>query len=91
VGALREPGQWRILVSDNGIGIDPAAHQRIFGMFQRLHSRHAYDGTGIGLAICERVVHRLGGQIGVDSTPGQGASFHFTVPDATGQTGSAEP
>ena len=91
VGALREPGRWRIVVSDNGIGIDPAAHQRIFGMFQRLHSRRAYDGTGIGLAICERVVHRLGGQIGVDSTPGQGASFHFTVPDATGHTGTAEP
>ena len=91
VGALHEPGQWRIRVSDNGIGIDPAGHRRIFGMFQRLHSRRAYDGTGIGLAICERVVHRLGGQIGVDSTPGQGASFHFTVPDATGHTGTTEP
>ncbi len=91
VGAVREPGQWRIRITDSGIGIDPAAHRRIFGMFQRLHSRSAYEGTGIGLAICERVVHRLGGQIGVDSTPGQGASFHFTVPDATGQPETAEP
>ncbi len=91
VGAVREPGQWRIRVSDNGIGIDPAAHRRIFGMFQRLHSRRTHEGTGIGLAICERVVQRLGGQIGVDSSPGQGASFHFTVPDATGHSGAAAP
>ncbi len=86
VGAVREPGQWRIRVTDNGIGIDPAAHQRIFDMFQRLHSRSAYEGTGIGLAICRRVVQRMGGQIGVDSTPGHGASFHFTVPDVIGHT-----
>ena len=91
VGAVREPGQWRIRVSDNGIGIDASAHRRIFGMFQRLHSRSAHAGTGIGLAICERVVQRLGGQIGVDSSPGQGASFHFTVPDDTGHSGTAAP
>jgi signal transduction histidine kinase len=91
VGAVREPGQWRIRVTDNGIGIDPTAHRRIFGMFQRLHSRSAYEGTGIGLAICERVVQRRSGQIGVDSSPGQGASFHFTVPDATGHSGDAAP
>ena len=82
VDASREAGFWRITVSDNGIGIDPKYFDRIFRMFQRLHQRPEHAGTGIGLAVCKRVVERHGGHIGVDSVPGQGSTFHFTLPDA---------
>jgi signal transduction histidine kinase len=65
----------RLWVEDNGIGIDPAQHSRIFEVFQRLHGEEKYPGTGIGLALVKKGVERMGGQVGVDSAPGQGSRF----------------
>jgi PAS domain S-box-containing protein len=79
VSVERQGAQWQVRVSDNGVGIDPKYHKRIFGVFKRLHGR-AISGTGIGLAICQRVVDRYGGRIWVESQVGQGATFYFTLP-----------
>ncbi|QLK25872.1 PAS domain S-box protein [Natrinema zhouii] len=80
VDAERRGREWVISVSDEGIGIDPDDQDRVFEVFQRLHSREEYSGTGIGLALCQRIIERHGGEIWVDSDPGEGATFSFTLP-----------
>lgn len=83
VGARQDGNEWLVWVKDNGIGFEAAHADSIFMVFQRLHPRHAYEGTGIGLAICKRAIEQHGGRIWAESKPNDGATFYFTLPAAT--------
>lgn len=81
ISAKHLGNEWHFTVSDNGIGIDKEFSDKIFIIFQRLHNQSEYQGTGIGLAICKRIIEKLGGHLWVESEPGNGSSFNFTIPD----------
>jgi PAS domain S-box-containing protein len=83
IGATEDDGFWEIYIRDNGIGIEPRHAARVFQIFQRLHNGNQYEGTGIGLAICKKIVERYGGTISVTSNVGQGSTFRFSLPKAS--------
>ncbi len=88
VKCRRKGSLWEITVSDNGIGLDMTYANRIFEVFERLHTREEYPGTGVGLAICKKIIERHGGRIWVESQPGHGAGFHFSVSSRTREVAS---
>jgi hypothetical protein len=80
ISAEKDRQMWKLGVIDNGIGIDRQYHKQVFGLFKRLHGSGKYSGSGIGLAICHKIVERYGGRMWVESEPGQGSKFFFTLP-----------
>jgi PAS domain S-box-containing protein len=84
ISSERGPRQWTICIRDNGIGFEPQYSERIFGLFKRLH-KDEYPGTGLGLAICQRIIERYGGHIWAQGSPGEGASFYFSLPSVVGE------
>jgi light-regulated signal transduction histidine kinase (bacteriophytochrome) len=84
IGVRRLGERWLFFIRDNGIGIDAQYTEQVFGIFQRLHHQEQYPGTGIGLAISRKIVERHGGRIWVDSEPGKGATFYFTLEPVEG-------
>lgn len=80
INCSRGEGFWHFSIQDNGIGVHRDFHEKIFGIFQRLHDREQYSGTGIGLATCRRIIEMHGGSIWLESAPGEGSTFHFTLP-----------
>jgi len=85
VSAENSGNEWTIAVRDNGIGIDSKYHERIFEIFRRLHTHDEIPGTGIGLAVCRRIVHRHGGRIWLESETGKGSTFYFAIPERSNE------
>ncbi len=81
IATRKSEGNWIFTIADNGIGVPVAYEETIFGIFRRLHTENKYSGTGMGLAICKRIVERYRGQIWMESEPGEGAKFSFDVPE----------